>query len=222
MLQWALLAIFIVFLVVAYIVVQGTRAALAWRKAAEDGDTKVIGEIVEDCLNGWRSQKRPKVVSLEVWRGIQSLQLVDVAADFVRVSATAESEYKLADGRWIEMRNPLQEGIAITAQAADMLFYELPHYQPDRLQIDVFTTFRDESGVTQRECILSTETTRDLARGVDWEEWTAEEIVETLGGRYELNEQGRPLAIEVAPPPVRDPEDEDGESQGAAATEARS
>jgi hypothetical protein len=220
MLTWALLGLFLLFLLVAYIVVQGTRAALAWRKAAAEGDTKVIREIVEDCLEGWRSQKRPKAVPAEVWRGIQSLQLVDVEADFVRVSATAESEYKLADGRWIEMRNPFQEGIAISARAADMLLYELPHYRPERLQIDVYTTFRDDTGVTRRECVLSVETTREAARGVDWEEWTADQIVETLGARYELSKSGRPLPIQVAPPPARD-EDEPDEA-GATAAEARS
>ena len=221
MLTWALLGLFILFLLVAYIVVQGTRAALAWRKAAAEGDTKVIREIVEDCLEGWRSQKRPKPVPVEVWRGIQSLQLVDVEADFVRVSATAESEYKLADGQWIEMKNPLQEGIAITAGAADMLFYELPHYRPERLQIDVYTTFRDDTGVTRRECVLSTETTREHARDVDWEDWTPDQIVDALGGRFELSASGRPLPIEVAPPPLRE-DDETDEAKDTTATEARS
>jgi hypothetical protein len=206
MLQWALLGIFIVFLLVAYIVIQGTRAALAWREAAARGDVKVIRDIVSDCIEGWRSQKKPKPVAAEVWRGVQSLQLLDVEPDFVRVSATAESEYTMADGRWIEMRNPLQEGTAIAAKAAEMLFYELPHYRPERLQIDVYTAFRDEAGVTQRECVLSVETTREAARKVDWEEWTAEEVVEVLGGRYRLSDSGRPLAIEVAPVPVRDEE----------------
>jgi hypothetical protein len=220
MLQWALLGLFVIFIIITYIVVQGTRAALAWREAAAKGDTKVIGDIVRDCLDGWRSQKRPKPVPIEIWRGIQSLQLIDVEADRIRVTATAESEYKMADGRWIEMRNPLQEGIGITAKAAEMLFYELPHYQPDRLQIDVYTTYRDDTGVTQRECILSTETTRDLAREVDWEEWAPEQIVEHLGGRFRLSETGRPLAIEVAPVPVR--ESEDGEEAASGAAEARS
>ena len=151
MLQWALLVIFVLFLVLAYIIVQGTRAAIAWRTAAADGDTKVIRDIVEDSLEGWRSQKRPKPVSVEVWRGVQSLQLVHVEADFVRVSATAESDYKLVGGQWLEMRNPLQEGFAITARAAEMLFYELPHYRPERLQIDVYSAFRDDSGATRRE-----------------------------------------------------------------------
>ena len=221
MIQWALLVIFILFLVLAYIIIQGTRAVMAWRQAAAEGDTKVIRDIVEDSLEAWRSQKRPKPVSAEVWRGVQSLQLVHVEADFVRVSATAESDYKLVDGQWLEMRNSLQEGIAITARCAEMLFDELPHYRPERLQIDVYTAFRDESGASRRECVLSTETTRDDARAVDWDDWTADEIVEALGGRYRLGDAGRPLAITVEPPPAPD-EDEDDEPNEAAAAEARS
>ncbi|MCI0783461.1 MAG: hypothetical protein J4N77_03960 [Chloroflexi bacterium] len=223
MIQWALIVIFILFLVLAYIIVQGTRAALAWRDAAASGDTKVIRDIVEDSLEGWRSQKRPKPVAAEVWRGVQSLQFVHVEADFVRVSATADSDYKLVDGQWLEMRNSLQEGIAITAQCAEMLFYEMPHYRPDRLQIDVYTAFRDKSGASLRECILSTEATREVARTVDWDEWTSDEIVEALGGRYRLSDVGRPLAITVEPPPAPDEDDdEDDEHSKATAAEARS
>jgi hypothetical protein len=221
MIQWALIVIFFLFLILAYIIVQGTRAALAWREAAASGDTKVIRDIVEDSLEGWRTQKRPKPVAAEVWRGVQSLQLVHVEADFVRVSATAESDYKLVDGKWLEMRNSLQEGIAITAYCAEMLFYEMPHYRPDRLQIDVYTAFRDESGASRRECILSTEATREVARTVDWDEWTSDQIVEELGGHYRLSDGGRPLAITVEPPPAPD-EDEDDEPSEATAAEARS
>ncbi len=221
MIQWALIVIFFLFLILAYIIVQGTRAALAWREAAASGDTKVIRDIVEDSLEGWRTQKRPKPVAAEVWRGVQSLQLVHVEADFVRVSATAESDYKLVDGQWLEMRNSLQEGIAITAHCAEMLFYEMPHYRPDRLQIDVYAAFRDESGASRRDCILSTETEREVARTVDWDEWTSDQIVEELGGRYRLSDVGRPLAITVEPPPAPD-EDEDDEPSEATATEARS
>ncbi len=221
MIQWALIVIFFLFLVLAYIIIQGTRAALAWRDAAAAGDTKVIRDIVEDCLEGWRSQKRPKPVAAEVWRGIQSLQLVHVEADFVRVSATAESDYKLVDGQWLEMRNPLQEGIAISARAAEMLFYELPHYRPDRIQIDVYTAFRDQSGVSRHDCVLSTETSRDIGREVDWDEWTPDQIIEALGGRFQLSSAGRPLAIIVEPPPAPD-EDENDEPSEATAAEARS
>ncbi len=199
--EWALLGLSILFFIVAFIMVQGTRAALAWRKAAEEGDVKVIRDIIEDAISVWRSVKRPKEVAPDVWRGVQSMQAVDVAADFVRVSCQAESEYKLLDGKWIETSNPLQEGIAISARVADMLFYELPHFRPAKIQIDIYTSFRETDNAPQRVCILSTATTRDAARAVDWEEWTAAQIVDELGGRYQLGERGQPLPIEVEPPP---------------------
>jgi hypothetical protein len=200
MMQWALLGLFIMFLVVAYIIVQGTRAALAWRKAAAAGDLGVITDIVEDTLAGWRSTKRPKEVPSNVWRGVQSMQLVDVEADFVRVSAQAQSEYKMYEGHWIEVRNPLQEGMGIAAKAAEMLFYELPHYRPDRIQVDVYTSFRGELGISRNDCILSVETTREIARSADWDDGTPEAIVEHLGARYAQDGRGQPLAIEVSAP----------------------
>ncbi len=79
MLPWAILAIFIGFLGLAYIMIQGTRAALAWRTAAAAGDLTVIRDIIDDSIKHWSSQKRPKPVAPEVWRGIQSLQLVSLA-----------------------------------------------------------------------------------------------------------------------------------------------
>ena len=81
----------------------------------------------------------------------------------------------------------------------------------------------DESGASRRECVLSTETARDVARTVDWDDWTPDQIVEALGGRYRLSDVGRPLAITVEPPPAPDEdEDEDDEASEATAAEARS
>jgi hypothetical protein len=217
MLQWALLGIFIGFLGLAYIMIQGTRAALAWRTAADKGDLDVIRDIVEDALKGWSTQKRPTTVAPEVWRGIQSLQLAGLAPGYVRVSCVAASEYKMQDGRWIEVRNPLQEGMAITAKAADMLLYEVIHYRPEKLQIDVYTDYRDDSGATRRECVLSTLAVRDQARDVSWEEWTPEEIVEALDGRYRLGDSGRPLPIEPIAPPEPPAEEQ---TETAASAEA--
>lgn len=200
MLPWALLGLTLFFLLITYIVVQGSRAALAWRKAAAEGDVKVIRMIVDDSINTWRSMRRPKEVAPDVWRGIQSMQLTDLGPDFVRVSCQAQSEYRMAEGRWVEVRNPLQEGMEITARAADMLFYDMPHYRPQRIQIDVFTAFRAGDGPTQNVCIMTTAAARERAREVDWESWTAEETVDALGARYRLGEFGQPLPIEVEPP----------------------
>lgn len=200
MLQWALLGLAILFLIVAYIVIQGTRAAMAWRAAAEKGDVKVIRDIVEDSLKGWRSMKKPKEAPVDVWRGVQSADLVEVAPDFVRVSCQAESQYKMAGGQWVETSNPLQTGMQITAQVAEMLFYELPHFRPARIQIDVYTTFRVEDGIPTRACILSAEPNRERARDVDWDDWTGEEIADSLGARYRMGERGQPLPIDVREP----------------------
>ena len=218
MLPWAMLGIFIGFLGLAYIIIQGTRAALAWRTAAAKGDLDVIRDIVEDALKGWSSQKRPKPIAAEVWRGIQSLELAGLAPSYVRVSCIAASEYKMQDGRWIELRNPLQEGMAITAKAADMLMYEVIHYRPDNLQIDVYTDYRDDAGATRRQCVLSTLASRDQAREINWEEWTPEQIVEALDGRYQLSDNGRPLPIEPIAPP--EPPAEEQTEAAAPAAEA--
>jgi len=201
------LGLFILFLLVTYIVVQGTRAALAWRKAAAEGDVKVIRDIVEDALGAWRSMKRPKEVPAEVWRGIQSMQVVEVDAELVRVSCQAEGDYRLIDGRWVETANPLHEAMAVTAKALDMLLYELPHYKPGQVEIDAYMTMREADRRTERVCILSTTATRDDAREVDWEEWTPAQIVEALEGRYRMDDLGQPLALEVEPPKPTEAED---------------
>ena len=219
MLQWALLGIFIAVSFLAYIIIQGTRAALAWRDAAKAGDTKVIRDIVEDAMKLWTSQKRPKEVSAEVWRGIQSMQLAGVGPDYVRVSCVAQSEHRMVDGRWVEIRNPLQEGVAIAAKAADMLFWELPHYRPENIQIDVYTDYRDDEGRARRECIISMQATREEAKHLDWEEWTADQITDALGAVYTLNESGRPMPIAPLEPPetAETPEEISAKLSGAAA-----
>ena len=223
MMPWAVLVIFILFLVLAYIIIQGTRAALAWRQAAEQGDVKVIRDIVEESLQAWSSQKRPKPIAAEVWRGIQSMQLVAVGPDYVRVSAGAESDYRLVSERWVEMSNPLQDGMGITAKAAEMLFYDLGYLRPKRIQIDVYTQYRDEAGITQRECVLSTFATREVAKDIDWDEWTSDEIVSAMGGVFRLSDTGRPLPVAPLDPPadaLPPPEDEDNDAVAASAGDA--
>ena len=198
--EWGILAVTVIFVVVGYVVLQGTRASMAWRKAASGGDVDVIRQILEDAISSWRSIKRPKDVASDVWRGVQSVALVDVAPTGARlgasVSCQVESEYRLLDGRWLEVSSPLQEGFAVTARLADMLLYDLPNLRLDSVRIDVHTTFRDADGTAERACILTTNVGRELARDVDWEEWTPVEIVDAFGGRYRLGERGVALPVD--------------------------
>jgi hypothetical protein len=185
--EWALLVIVILGVAVAYVVWQGTRGALKYRELAEAGDIPTIREIVEQGLEDWRSAKPPKEVQPSVWRGVQTMELMDVGSDYIRVSCVAEGQYRLVDGRWQEMSSPLQEAMAVTAKAADIILYELPN-------LDVYTTYRDAAS-TRRECILTCTARREDARQVDWESWTPEEIVQRLGARYQLDERGQVLPI---------------------------
>ena len=202
--EWGILAVAGIFVVVGYIVLQGTRVSMAWRKAASGGDVDVIRQILDDAIASWRSVKRPKEVAPDVWRGVQSVALVDVAADSApagarlgaSVSCQVESEYRLLDGRWLEVSSPLQEGFAVTARLADMLLYDVPNLRLDSVRIDVHTTFRDAGGTAERACILTTDVRRELAREVDWEEWTPAEIVDAFGGRYRLGERGVALPVD--------------------------
>ena len=194
--EWGILGVAAIFVVVGYIVLQGTRASMAWRKAASGGDVDVIRQILEDAILSWRSIKRPREVAPDVWRGVQSVALVDVAAGSASVSCQVESEYRLLNGRWLEVSSPLQEGFAVTARLADMLLYDVPNLRLDSVRIDIYTTFRDADGTAERVCILTTNVSRELAREVDWEEWTPAEIVDAFGGRYRLGERGVALPVD--------------------------
>ena len=194
---WGIVAIGVVFIVVAYIVLQGTRASLAWRRAAAGGDVDVIRRMLEESIASWRSMKRPNDVASDIWRGVQSVELVDVASNNARVSCQVESEYRLVDGGWVETGGPLDQGMAVTARLADMLLYDVPNLRLAAARVDVYTTFRNPDGASERACILSTNASREVARGVDWEGWSPAEIVDALGGRYRLSERGAALPIDI-------------------------
>src|SRR3972149_8735655 len=106
--EWGIMGVAAIFVVVGYIVLQGTRASMAWRKAASGGDVDVIRQILEDAIASWRSVKRPKEIAPDVWRGVQSVALVDAVPGGASVSCQVESEDRLPDGRWLEVSSPLQ------------------------------------------------------------------------------------------------------------------
>jgi hypothetical protein len=207
--QWALIGIAVFGVILAYVVWQGMRAANKYRELAAAGDLPTIRLIVDEALAEWHSGRPPKGLPPTVWAGVQTMEVVDVGSDYVHVSCSAEGEYKMVDGRWLETKSPLQEGMAITAKATEMLLYELPHLRLDRVVVDVYTTYRDAVGV-RRELILSCDARREDAREVDWDDWTPQQITESLGARYRLGEHGQALPLssngETAQPPAEGPQ----------------
>jgi hypothetical protein len=142
-------------------------------------------------------------MSAAVWQGIQSVELLEVGRDYIRVSTSAEPQFALVGGSRRQVSSAIDEAKRITAKLAERLFYDIPHIRPERIQVDVFTTFQEAGGQVAQRCILSALAQRADAADVDWENDPPEEIAERLGARYRLDDRGGPLPIEPDEQSVR-------------------
>jgi hypothetical protein len=187
--------VFLIFLVVAWVIVQGTRAQLAWRALVDAGDVSAIQTLVSEEVARWKTARMPKGMAPGIWHGVQSAELIDTKPEGVRLSATAEGQYALVDGVRREVTSSLDEAFALTARLADMVMYDIPNVKLPYTQVDIYSTFRDAGGASQR-CIMSTLCERHLAEAVDWDEMSGEEIVRAFGGRFSLDDAGHPNPID--------------------------
>src|SRR6185437_12799919 len=120
----AIFFLLLLFVIVGFAIIQGTRAQLYWRRRVEKGDVEAIRALVGDEVNHWKTARAPKGTAPAVWHGVQGTELLDVKPDSVRVSASAEGQYALVNGDRREISTSLKEGMKLTAKLADMLFYD--------------------------------------------------------------------------------------------------
>ena len=191
----AIAFLFLLFLVIGWVIVQGTRAQMDWRKGVENGDVTVTEMLVEAEVAHWKTMRMPRGTDPAIWQGVQSAELLSVEPHGVRLSATAEGQYALVDGERREVRTPLLHGMRVTARLADMVMYDIPNAKLEFAQIDIYSTYRDEHTSSQR-CILSTICKREVADVLEWEEMDAEEVVRAFGGRFSLDDRGNPITID--------------------------
>lgn len=191
----AVTVLFVIFLVVGWIIVQGTRAQMDWRKAIERGDVPTTQMIVGEEIARWKTMRMPRGTDPGIWHGVQSAELLTVEPRSVRVSATADSQYAMVDGKRQEVITALHQGMRVTAKLADMIMYDIPNATLLRAQIDVYSTYRDDAGSSQR-CILTTACSREVADALAWDEMDAEEVVLAFGGRFALDDHGQPLPVD--------------------------
>ncbi|HZP56576.1 MAG TPA: hypothetical protein VFC53_03365 [Dehalococcoidia bacterium] len=191
----AIAVILLLFLAVGWVILQGTRAQLYWRRRVEEGDVEAIRMLVADEVARWKTMRMPRGAAPAAWHGVQGAELVDISPDRVRVNASAEGQYAGMGAERRETSSPLQEAMAVTARLAEMLLYDIPNVRLPYAQVDVYSTYRDEHGAAQR-CILSTIASREVADNLDWDEMTPEEIVRGLGGRFSLDDRGNALPID--------------------------
>jgi hypothetical protein len=182
--EWGILIVVLLLLFTGYVIVQETRAQLHWRGLVEGGDVEAIKTLLEDEIEDWHNQRVPKGTPALLWHGVQTVELLEVNATSAHVSCNADGEHALVSGRRVETSSPLSEGMKITKKLAEMLLYDVPNVKLQQAQIDVYTSFRDDSGIAEPRCILSTSVLRQTVQHIDWEETEPDDFVELNEGRY--------------------------------------
>lgn len=182
--EWGILIIVLLLLLTAYVILQETRAQMYWRGLVARGDVEAIRQLIQGEIDRWRSERVPRGVPALLWHGVQTVALTGVTARGARVSCTAEGEYAFVDGRRVETSGPLAEGMKVTKKLAEMLLYDVPNVKLDHVQIDVYTSFRDEKGRAEPRCILSTRVERAAVARIDWEETSPADFLALTGGRF--------------------------------------
>lgn len=190
----AVAVLFLMFFAVGWVIMQGTRAQMAWRRGVEQGDVDTIRMLVSEEVLHWKSMRMPKGLRPSIWHGVQSAELVDVRPDGVRLSASADGQYASVDGERREVSGPLIEGMRVTAKLADIALYDIPNCKVAHVQIDIYSTYRDDHSSSQR-CIMTTTCQREVADALAWDEMDAEEVVRAFGGHFLLDDRGNPLAV---------------------------
>jgi len=188
--EWGILVIVLLLLFTGFVIVQETARQLHWRGLVENGDLSAIRTLIEEELESWHESRVPRGTPALLWHGVQTVELLDVTPISARVSCNAEGEYALVAGRRIETSSPLVEGMKITKRLAEMLLYDVPNVKLDHVQIDVYTSFRDENGHAEPRCILSTLIARSAVEHIDWEETEPADFVSLTAGRFAADGDG--------------------------------
>ncbi len=197
--EWGIGIVLVIVLLVAYAIVQETRAQLHWRGLVEQGDVDAIRELLETEVERWRSERVPKDVPALLWHGVQTAELTDITANGARLNCSAEGEHALVGGQRVETSTPLVEGMKITKKLADMVLYDVPNVKLDHVQVDVYTSFRNEQGHADSRCILSSLVRRSDVEDLDWEGISPREFARTVGGRFSEDDSGAPHPVEPLP-----------------------
>ena len=193
--EYGLAVVLIVLLLTAYVIVQETRAQMHWRGLVQGGDVEAVRQLLGAEVETWHTSRVPKGTSALLWHGVQTVNIIDVSGHAARVSCSAEGEYALTEGKRLEISSPLNEGMKITLKLTEMLFYDVPNVKFDHVQVDVYTSFRDESGRSDAQCILSTKIERSRIRLVDWDEISGLNFITLNEGRYSISGSG-PITVE--------------------------
>src|SRR5215207_4402672 len=186
--QWAVLGLVIFGLILTYIIFQETRAHHYWRGLVQKGDVSAIRALLEQEVTRWKTMRVPKGTPPALWHGVQTAELLAVGPDEAHLACSAEGEYRIAGGVSTEVMSPLDAGIRLAAKLIELVMYDTPNLRLGLVRVDVFSTFRTETGAPQQRCILTVTADRPEADDIDWEALRPNEIVGRFESHYRLND----------------------------------
>ena len=176
-----------------------------WRQLVAQNDREAIRGILDQEIDRWKTQRPPKDISAVVWAGVQGMDLLHAGAldgaQYIHVSTSADPEFGVVDGERQQVASSLDTAYAVALRLVEMIFYDVPNFRPDRVRVDVYTTFRSEDGSAAARPILCIEADRADALSIDWNQPPRRLAAEfrTIANRAP---NGEPRPIQLPPSPV--------------------
>jgi hypothetical protein len=210
---WGIVLVGLFGLFFGFVICQEMFAQRHWRGLVKRGDSWAIKSLVDQEIERWRGLRTPKGMNPALWHGIQTAEVAGVGRDFIHVISSAEGEFRVAGGKRQEVSSPLTEGTKLAAALLERLFFDIPNVRLSLVRVDIYTTFRAESGAPEQLCILTTTAERADADRLPWDDLLPAEILNRFETRYQVGPNGDALPIDPGPPLV----DEDDADSAAIA-----
>lgn len=198
--EWAVFGLILFGLILTYIIFQETRAHTYWRGLVAKGDVTAIRALLDQEIERWRTMRVPKGTPASLWHGVQTADLVAVGPDTAQITCNAEGEYRIVGGQSQELTSPIDAGMRVAAKLCELVMYDIPNLRLAEVRIDVYSTFRTQTGAPEQRCILTTIADRAEADDLDWDSLRPNEIINRFESRYHLNDYGIAEAIDPGPP----------------------
>lgn len=211
---WGIVLVSLFGLFLGFVICQEMFAQRHWRGLVNRGETWAIKSLVEQEIERWRDLRTPKGMNPALWHGIQTAEVAGVGRDFIHLIGSAEGEYRVVGAKRQEVSTPLAEGTKLAAALLERLFFDVPNVRLALVRVDVYTTFRAESGEPEQLCILTTTAERIDADRLPWDDLLPAEILNRFETRYEIGANGAALPIDPGPPLL---DEEDAETPAEAA-----
>lgn len=189
--------IFVLVSLIGLVLFKEMRTHSYWRELVKANDLAAIRGLVQAEVDHWHGMRPPKGVNAAVWAGVQGMEVLAADAGHVQITTSSEPEMRVIDGKSQQVATALDIALATAVRITEMVFYDVSDYLPQIVRVDVYTTFRDESGAVPKP-ILSLSADRADAYGLDWDA-EPREIALAFNARYDLAPGGEPRPIELPP-----------------------